>query len=77
MNNRGFSERQPMSAAVPIVMRMWFYHSFRESFWRNKDLSDFVRSGDLFGVFQKLFQHKGEHIDRFQNQLFPMADIAL
>ena len=55
MNNRGFSERQPMSAAVPIVMRMWFYHSFRESFWRNKDLSDFVRSGDLFGVFQKLF----------------------
>ena len=51
--------------------------SFRESFWRNKDLSDLVRRGDLFGVFQKLFQHKREHIDRFQNQLFPMADIAL
>ena len=66
-----------MSAAVPIVMRMQFYHSFRESFWRNKDLSDLVRRSDLFGIFQKFFQHKREHIDRFQNQLFPMADIAL
>ncbi len=77
MNNRGFSELQPISAAVPIVMRMQFYHSFRESFWQNKDLSDLVRSGELFGGGQKLFQHKREHIDRFQNQLFPMADIAL